>query len=341
MDGISHLDKYKNWVKQAERWRLAYMSVSIYQDGADLANQGTVVVCQPPVGATHRANLVTFGGPPAIGYYLPDTVQYSADDVPNFDVSQGMPNAYFNRSKDGAYVPLKLTETCQDWLSECNEVSVGSPVTNPIWNPLTGNYGPIPAAPYTGWPHLVRGAWMTGTQLSGDVTSDMGNGTWAHISAKNLAVSTNYAFFFRCGWELQVRPGSVLAPQMKLSPAYDAVALDTYFAISREFKDAYPVCYNDLGEIWDVISKAAKTVLPYIRMAGPLANAMGGAAQGIVAGGDIIRGRRKAKRAAARATQQQVQPSSARTVVTPSATEVERAKSVIAAKRNNRPQRKR
>jgi hypothetical protein len=43
------------------------------------------------------------------------------------------------------------------------------------------------------------------------------------------------------------------------------MALDAYYAISRELKDAYPADYNDLGKIWDVIKKAAVNTLPLLR----------------------------------------------------------------------------
>jgi len=47
--GATHELKYIAFKELAQRWRLAYMSVTCYQDGPDLANQGTIVVAQNPV----------------------------------------------------------------------------------------------------------------------------------------------------------------------------------------------------------------------------------------------------------------------------------------------------
>jgi hypothetical protein len=238
-------------------------------------------------------------------------------------------------------MPLKLTETAQDWLSECTEVCCGAQENFPPWNDLIGNYGPLPIAPYAAWPHIgLRGMYAQQNGIGaivGDPTSAMGNASWGHICARNLAVSTSFSFFFRCGWELQVRPGSTLAPHMKISPPYDPVALQTYYAISRELKDGYPATYNDLGEMWDAISKAAKQVLPFIRMVGPVGNALGMAGQGIISGGDIIRGRRKAKKQANASAQSVVDSRS----MVPSGTEIERARQVINSARTPRPKPKR
>jgi len=333
--GVTHEKKYQNFKVQAERWRLAYMGVTVYQDGADLTNQGTIVACQPPVQPlkTH-AQCYYSGAPPGGVYVTSPTEWYVLEDKPDFNVSQGMPNAYFSRSRDGCYMPLKLTETAQDWLSEAHEVTCGADNVMPPWNDATGNYGPLPAAPYAGWPHIgLRGAWVNQAGaggISGDPTSPMGNAAWGHICARNLAVSTSFSFFFRCGWELQVRPGSTLAPHMKISPPYDPTALTTYYAISRELKDAYPAAYNDLGEMWDAISKAARQVLPFIRMVGPVGNALGMAGQGIITGGDIIRSRRKAKKQTNASAQ--LAAADARSMA-PSGTEVERARQVISARR--------
>jgi hypothetical protein len=69
---------------------------------------------------------------------------------------------------------------------------------------------------------------------------------------------------------------------------HDQVALDTYFAIARELKDAYPADYNDLGKIWDAISAASKKALPFLKKVPGFsipANLIGG----VVTAGDWMR----------------------------------------------------
>jgi hypothetical protein len=120
------------------------------------------------------------------------------------------------------------------------------------------------------------------------------SGAWAHICARNLAVTTSFSFFVRCGIEMQVTPSSVLSPQLQLSPPYDAVALNSYFQIARELKDGYPSEYNDLGKMWDSISKVARRILPVVSLI-PGAKIASGIASGVVDAGDAIRARRQAK----------------------------------------------
>lgn len=301
--GATHSAKYLNFAGLCERWRLAYMSVTVYQDAPSLADQGTIVVCQLPVQP-----LVTNVGTSVIPYPIggsPSRITgqvkvetYQPGDYPVFERSQAMPNAYFSRSKEGAYVPLKLTKTCQKWHSDADSSMLGI-------NETAADLLPVALRPYfvdtgfssipivadlaaynaTGggtYPHLglheaTRVTSFTdgvvfGTSVTiGQRTSPSCNDNWAHISARNLSVSTSYSFFVRCGFEVQVQPGSILSPELKLSPMYDEEALKSYFMISREMKDAYPADYNDLGKIWNVIKGAARTVLPVLKnIPGPI-----------------------------------------------------------------------
>jgi len=97
------------------------------------------------------------------------------------------------------------------------------------------------------------------------------------------------SIYVRCGFEIQVPAGSLYSPQLKMSPPHDAVAIENYFQIARQLKDAYPADYNDLGKIWDVISGAAKAVAPFLS-AIPVAGPALAAGLPLVAGaGDAVR----------------------------------------------------
>lgn len=283
IDGADHVAKFASFITMAQRWRLCYQSVTVYQDGPDLANQGTIVVSQTPCC-------------PRIAHPISNTAVapvcwYQTDDKPSFEHSQAMPNAYLNRSREGAYVPLKLTETCQDWVSEADSVMPGAI----DFSAAAGSTGLVTSIPAVGtgstWPFggLVPYYASAGVD-HGDRTSPLLNGTVAHISARNLATTTSYTFHVRQGIELQVVPGSQLSPQLKLSPKYDRRALDVYYLIARELKDAYPADYNDLGKIWDVISIALKSLSPLLPM--PLGVVAGGTAML----GDYIRQTRKSRK---------------------------------------------
>lgn len=299
IDGADHSEKYIAFAKLAQRWRLAYCSVTVHQDGPALSNQGSIVVSQPPVQPFHYPQ-VMFNEPLHLMLMGAPAELYSAEDLPDFTTSQSMPNAYFARSKDGVYVPLKLTETCQKWTSDKDAVSPA----HSTFGGGTGNFLMSTSGATWSWPHwLTEDCEMnTVAGTSNQVrTSPMLNDTMAHICAENLSVDTRFTFFFRFGIEMQVSPSSALAPQLKLSPGYDAAALDNYFAIARELKDAYPADYNDLGKIWDSISTAVRNVLPVVRQLGPYGQAASMIGSGVLDIGDNVRQRRQRRRGAANA----------------------------------------
>lgn len=264
LDGATHSLKYMNFLTQAQRWRLAYMSVTVYQDAPALSDQGTIVADQSVV-APIAAHWSSFNGTGATEARA-RTVMYRTEDFADFDRSQSMPNAYFSRSKEGCYMPLKLTRTCQNWRSQENSVLHAS---NAGYEAASGRLL-LAVGPYSGYPPFTTlgNAWSDSLapDASGQATSDFCNDVWGHISAKNLSPTTSFTFFFRCGYEIQVQPGTPMTPHQKLSPPYDKLALETYFAIAREMKDAYPADHNDLGKIWDAISSIAKTVSPFLGM---------------------------------------------------------------------------
>lgn len=289
VDGVTHYDKVKSFHNLAQRYRLAYMSVTCYQDGPDLANQGTIVVSQPPVEPQVRNWCFTLGNGAMISQVK--SLTFTAEDHPNFNSSQSMPNAYFGRSREGAYVPLKLTETCQDWRSEADACSICAVTNTDPNSSLVRLYEQgTPQFPFTG---LLPTYCTTTPFFGGQATTALLNGTWAHISAQNLSVQTSFSFYIRCGIEMQVSPNSSLAPQLKLSPPYDPVALTTYFSVARELKDGYPSDYNDMGKIWGQISQALKAVAPIF---GAIVPGSGPLIEGSAAIGDWVRSNRKKKK---------------------------------------------
>jgi len=296
LTGPSHGAKYVVFAGMAQRWRLAYASVTMHQDGPSLANQGSIVVSQPPV----QPYVARYGTSSTVtNSFISSTPvhSYSVEDYPNFNTSQSMPNAYFARSKDGVYVPLKLTSTCQNWTSDADAVTNDAPrfggSTN---NFMLGDYNP-----HFVWPH-----WSTETlvmnlatgALACTRTSPLLNATVAHICGENLSPETKMTCMFRFGIEVQVEPSSVLSPQQHLSPEHDPVALDTYFRIARELKDAYPADYNDLGKIWDAIASAAQYALPMLKTMGPYGQALSLGGRAVITAGNAIRSGRQAKKAA-------------------------------------------
>jgi len=307
LTGSDSVSKTIALTQMASRWRLAYAGVTIYQDGPDLSNQGTVCVCQKPLamlrqnyagGALDTANIPAI---PTIQCGLSHLVKYLPDDYPDYASSQGMPNAYFGQSKDGVYVPLKLTRTHQQWRSVSDLVyfaqsasyATGGPFylqLEPVIGQWGGNEGFFPF--FDAQDFTTQSGSFSCPRPAGMPLPDFCNDVVADIGFRNLSVNTNLSMYFRFGFELQVPPQSTMAPELRLSPVYDPLAVSTYFKVARELKDAYPADFNDLGKMWDMISTGLKHVtksgiLNVIPGFGP---ALQLAAQGVTTAGDSIRG---------------------------------------------------
>lgn len=309
--GTTFAEKYGAFKALAERWRLAYMSVTVYQDAPALADQGTIVAAQVPVtptivtgGEFHEFNT---GVASSVMFATPKFHHFKQNDIPNYERSQAMPNSYFARSKEGCYLPLKLTNTCQEWRSDSdsflgtNGYDANYPAVHDLGSWVTrsgaigvpkGTDGTEPADSKTWFPYggengareacyhyfSASAPYIATTIVKGDACPALCNGNIGHISVRNVASTTSFSFFVRAGFEMQVNPTSTLSPQLRLSPMHDRAALDAYFAIARELKDAYPADYNDLGKIWNMIKAAANMVAPVLKFTpiGPLVSAAEG-----------------------------------------------------------------
>jgi hypothetical protein len=281
--GGTHHEKYAAFKGIAERWRLAYMSVTIYQDAPALANQGTVVCAQHAVEPAFYSatQLINLPGPipRAIGY--PHVAFLKENDFPLYETLQSMPNAYFNRSTEGAYIPLKLTKTCQHWHGEEDEMTFGrlTYANERLGCVLYPNAQLLDVAPFYG----AEGFWIdpAAENAGGVVTSNFCNDAWATFGFRNLAPTTSLSFFVRAGYELMVRPGTQLTSHQVLSPKHDPVALASYFAISRELKDGYPADFNTTGKILSTISSIAKSAAPFLSLVPGIGAGLGPAAMGV------------------------------------------------------------
>lgn len=292
LTGSTHLEKYSTWKTYAQKWRLTYCGVTLYQDGAALTNQGTLQACQRPVEPQYRyaTSGTLSGGALTAGYTNVPILMYQSGDVTSFETVANMPNAYIGRSADGCYMPLILTTTCQKWHGEHDEVQWSGIATTAadaygIILPSSASsakwpfYG-VPAGPYQ--------AAANGTVSKGTTISKMASNIFGLLCARNLDPTTSFTVVFRYGWELQCQPGTLLTPQLHISPPYDPRALAAYFAIRRELKDAYPADFNDWAKIWGVIKKVASFVLPGISMMGPIGAAVGAAGSGVMGVVDAI-----------------------------------------------------
>jgi hypothetical protein len=332
-------------VTNFERWRMIYGGVTAYQDGPALANQGTVAACQsafePQVfsATANFKNGTNYASAASCYSTVRPLVQYQPSDLPDYNKTQSMPNAYFSESKNGCYLPLRLGANHQRWRSEkevmnfvstmdvrsapANFASVpwlastGANVESVVfpaqsndsvsyWWPDMGvhyariqTYGGAPTDMFMGHPphpnvesftwrlngdlttSVVQGP-STGCQLLPQLTENVGI-----MCFRNLAVTTGIQAYFRVGIEAQCKVGSLYSPFLKIAPEYDPLAVEMYYKISRELKDAYPADYNDLGKLWEVIKNAARIVTGGLSFVPGPVGAIAGIVHRVIAPGGI------------------------------------------------------
>jgi len=286
-DSSEFVQKCRFWETSISRYRLAYMSVTLYADAPALADQGTVVACQnaittnkwgtnftvdplQPVNTRFPTTKTTFGEMFSTNQVSPPIGTFNYADFPDYESTQAQPNAYFGKIKDGLYMPLKLTRTCQKWRStadlslwggcwmgtndDVSSQGIGALATETA----DMNYHPFYKAQMA---HITRTEGEVNSGIVGTRVPDFCNDVWGIICGRGLAPTTTLQVYVRAGFEVQVRPSSTLSPYQKLSPPHDSQSLDTYFRVSRELKDAYPSDFNDwsklLGKISQVLTASA------------------------------------------------------------------------------------
>jgi len=312
--GATYPEAQQALVDGFERWRLAYMSVTIEQDAPALSDQGTVVGAIVPVEpsfvsygyadvASTPGTSTFWSGMRGIYYNVPE-------DQPNYESIIQMPNAYLGKSKDGIYMPLKLTPNHQKWHSTADNCA---DFTNQPRDQL-GNgrtiqqhvHGApnVPGAGYPYWGDTTSYVMLDGSTpplyegLVEKFRCMPCNDNWGHIVFKSVSPTAKLIMTFRVGFECQCLPSSAFSPYLRLSPAYDPASVETYFKIARELKDAYPAEYNSSDRLWEVIKSVAQKIIPFVSglgLPGAIAGAIGSAG---VALGDVITGSMARKKAA-------------------------------------------
>lgn len=256
--------KRNTFVSNVRKYRIAYYGVTAHVDAPALSNQGTLAATQYPVcDRSFTAGMCGLGGL-AKAYRKLKVVPFT--EYPDFAGIQNLPNVYSAAAKDGCYLPLKLGEEDLemravadsffihgDWDVTANGyvdaegLNIGA--STGLTNPLT----PVPdfsIAP-------ASGANQTGTTALPVACNQVG-----HICFRGLDPKATIYLYVRCGFDIEVAPGSIYSPYVRNPVMEDDAAVRAYFAVSRQLKDAYPGEFNDLGEMFDLIVNTAADVLP-------------------------------------------------------------------------------
>lgn len=263
--GGTFAQKMASLTSMSNMWRLTHMSITIIQDGPDLANQGTLVASQ----CVAKPTIASFGmtnNDGSVKYLTNQTQCFRATDQPTFNVMQAMPNAYYGKSKDGCYLPLRLDDIRWRGQDTCR-FNYGNLITNEVGGYPIANSASLSTWPYTAAQRLYTSAG----NLGGDLVPESCNSKFGYVSVQNLSVQTSMSVFIRAGYEFQCPPASLLSSQQKLCAVYDPRAIESYQAIVMTLKDAYPADYNDLGKLWESIKSGIRTVIPHVVKYGRLA----------------------------------------------------------------------
>lgn len=266
-----------------ERWRLLYYGVTVYLDAPATASQGSIVAAQYAVKAQLHSLTETLIVNDPVPYTLNYLSKYKgcrfqAADCPSYEMLHQMPNAYAGMALDGCYLPLKLDASHAEWHDQQDFVA---DISNWAGSGATLDYnvsgGVTTIGPYAPWLQatFADGLWSNPKHLM-PLQSNL-----ATIAFAGLSLNATIRVVYRVGIEAMAQPGTSMAPFMKMAPGFDALAVDTYFRIARELKDAYPAEYNDWGKLWNVIksvaSKVAPVALPLMGPFGPVVKAAAGA----------------------------------------------------------------
>jgi len=240
-----------------KRFRLAYMSYTVYLDAAGLSNQGSVAAAQFPNIPTLRTICRDYEGEMHVTF--PAAVW---GPFPIFEELTKMGNCYTGDAKDGVYMPLKLDYTHQRWRSVWNDTFLPGNMVESAIASIVPNAQPGNVIPYVDSSFISANASVG--ELAGSIISSLLQENMGQISFVNLAPSSRLVVHWRLGIECQVKPNAPYGIFQKVSPQYDPEAIRAYYLIARELKDAYPGDYNDLGKLWQKIKEAASIVGPIV-----------------------------------------------------------------------------
>jgi len=304
-----------------QAFRHQYKSVTCELIAPAVADQGTVYAAQyqPVIGG----KTLTYTGVPNVAAGTENFVKVCPTRMPlNEDQLTRMSVGYYEgRAVDGLYLPLRLCGPSQpfatftsDYLALWNAPTSPNPgpctfITevssvpfpsslqpNPVWSGMAAiGSGPLSYA-WVG-EGALNANFASGSNIQG-YDSGYDNTNLGVIIFRGLAGSVAGGF----GASVQVKviagfevvPSPQSADRVFVEPAasYDPRALQTYYAIVLELKDAYPAAYNDMGGFLDMLENVVSTLWKPARSIIDLIGGLGGMA-GLGSTGSVRLGAKK------------------------------------------------
>lgn len=302
----------------AASFRHQFSSITVHQIASAVADQGQVYAAQFPPQIRPTDLVIPVGyvsGVPIPGSEPISFYEYygswSTCTLPTneADLAAMAPQFYMDAAREGAYLPLRLAGPSQPYASATGGMGLayqdggappyGTPNVPVAMRRLgcvltpTSQTGSGSASPLIPWPFQCVGM---------RAQNPIGGG--AIIKLDNLMMDTGYdntnigVIIFRGlagangggfgasvqlkavnGLEIAPNPGASDRVFAEVAAPYEPRALEAYYALCLELKDAYPASFNSLSsildaikgvasKIWGVVEKPLADVAPHVIRAG-------------------------------------------------------------------------
>lgn len=290
------------------RWYTVYVAPT---SGASPATAGL----NPTYNSQHSASFPVFG--------------FQTSDMPSATTLSAIPGGYQGLAKDGIYMPLPIDKTDQQWMGEkdlmyfgstgmpgftqtwpamdtsANDTTAATPVALPPLNSSLSVSADYATHGGCGWPygeniqatfsgfdavkpvHLITGS--TTYTRAGNVWFPPSQASTCQAFFSNISPNAQIIVTVRMGFEIVVRPSTILSTQAVPSPLYDPLALDAYFAIRRAMAMAYPAAYNDLNKLLKTVLNGARAALPALAATFPALMPFVAPGEAILSGANALR----------------------------------------------------
>lgn len=290
-------------------FRHQFKSITVTQIASAVSDQGQVYAAQFPPLLQRVGEVIPQGfdsGIPIDGSAPPNYLLHAAwyqTVLPAFegDLCAMAPDFYEAASRDGVYMPLRLSGPTQPFARSVSAImatvaegrtaiALADPSSCPVGAILTPNSGqPTTTAQNVPWPFTTPtvngsiGAALPGGRYQFDSGYD--NLNIGVIIFRGLAGQGGGGFGASLQLKLiaglEVTPNPSTGSRVFTEPAapYEPRALEAYYAICLELKGAYPSNYNSLESIWNAIKSAASKVWGFVE---PVARSVVSAAAPII-----------------------------------------------------------
>jgi hypothetical protein len=265
-----------------ESFRHSYASITCYLTAAALSDEGTVYAAQNAPDYVEEdvvsvGNVATSGiAATPVNFRYFTTLPYDETDM-----AVKNPRYYVNQARNGVYMPLRLsgpnqpfsrfTMRSQVYGSTPSGGSVGT--VDRIASLVSGNYGytmlPVPFLPQACDTADVTASTSNATAPPGRVVDSLyplnmlsDNTNVSLVIFRGLDADASVTIKYIAGMEFEVDTDSALRQFAKVPPKYDPRAIEAYYCLTHELKDAYPASWNSLGTIAAAIASVAQTLWP-------------------------------------------------------------------------------